>query len=123
MHTQNFKKFDLKNELFKASNITTQPLENEYPVFFKYVCINYFSVGSVYESDCESNDSEGPSVESKFKSIASQCCGVLASDSLKFTTSTFLGFHILLIAELIKELHENNLEMPVTLNEITWIGK
>lgn len=96
-------------------------LNAEQSVFLKNVCSRYFRVGSIRENDKEfgAETEYSSPVGLKFKSIASQCCGVLASDTLKFTTSTFIGFHIILISE----LHKESSEIVVTLDQLTWIGK
>ncbi|XP_031787759.1 sugar transporter ERD6-like 18 isoform X2 [Nasonia vitripennis] len=75
------------------------------------------AIGSIrkIEEELSHQDSELPS---NFKRIASQCCGVLAANSIKFTTSTFHGFHIMLIAE----LHKKDSEIDITLNQLTWLA-
>lgn len=77
-----------------------------------------FSVGSIPDDEEDEQQQLITSSSSKYRRIASQLCGVLASDCLRFTTSSFSGFHIVLIAE----LHRDDSLIPITLDQLTWFG-
>ncbi|XP_076632356.1 facilitated trehalose transporter Tret1 isoform X1 [Colletes latitarsis] len=55
---------------------------------------------------------------SKFRQALPQCCAVCAKNLLMITFGSTLGFSTILIPELQKE----NSEIPVTLEELTWIS-
>ncbi|XP_058809364.1 facilitated trehalose transporter Tret1-like [Phymastichus coffea] len=72
---------------------------------------------SVQSEEGQIGDERSPRA-SKLRRVASQLCGVLASGCLRFTTSSFTGFHIILIAE----LHGPSPSVPVTLDQLTWFA-
>lgn len=69
-------------------------------------------------SPTNTNGTSGNSSISKVRQALPQCCAVSAKNLLMITFGSTLGFSTILIPELQKE----NSEIPVTIEELTWIS-